>query len=296
MLINTVYAHGVLEYSSEDSWWEYWSFDPSLLVILVITILYFRGLQLYQKSGTQLIRTWRVASFCLGGLTCFTALSSPLDFWADYSFSAHMAQHLLLSMVAVPLLLLGLPWIPLLKGLPRGVLRDTSLSVIQSKPYRFVKNLIQRPGFAFCVYCLAFWLWHWPVLYDLALENTFWHWVEHGTFFWSAVFFWGDLIGVLPRKKPLANPIKLIWLVLAIIQNSALSALIIYSEGGLYGYQEDKGLLGMSLVQDQITGGLLMWGVGSMMYWGVFSWIFFQMAHQEREPKLKEESSTLKMV
>ena len=105
----------------------HWSFDPAMLVIVLVITVHARGLRLRLRAISHAgrpTRAWsgQAALFYLGIAAVTVAIASPLDYWADIYLTAHIVQHILLSFVAAPLVVLGAPWLPLLRGLP-GPLR-----------------------------------------------------------------------------------------------------------------------------------------------------------------------------
>src|SRR2546426_849743 len=127
----------------------------------------------------------RLAAF-LGGLGAIAlAVASPLDALAGQRLSAHMTQHLLLMMVAPPLLWLGAPVAPMLRGLPRRIRRSVAAG-LASHPVRTAAHVIAHPAFGWVSFTAAFWAWHAPRLYELALRSHAWHHLEHACFFAAA--------------------------------------------------------------------------------------------------------------
>src|SRR5580704_16135149 len=100
-----------------------WSFPfRTFLALLATGLIYFRGWRLLRQ--TRHFPAWRLVSFLAGLLSLWIAVASPLDAFGNLLLLAHMAQHLVLMSIAPPLLLLGAPMVPLLRGLPRPLVRD----------------------------------------------------------------------------------------------------------------------------------------------------------------------------
>src|SRR5262249_62062624 len=118
------------------------------------------------------------------------ALASPVEPLADLLLQVHMLQHLLLMMVAAPLVWLAAPLLPLLRGLPRPVLVYWVAPLLASRPLRRLFGRLTHPLAALPVFVAATWLWHLPPLYDLALRSRGWHYVQHGCFLAAALVFW----------------------------------------------------------------------------------------------------------
>ncbi len=102
-----------------------WLIEPKFLMGLsVVGILYFRGWRVLHRITPKRFPTWRLFVFLSGLASLWLAVASPLDALSSLLLSAHMVQHLLLLVVGPPLILLGAPLLPLLRGLPRGFARD----------------------------------------------------------------------------------------------------------------------------------------------------------------------------
>ena len=143
-----------------------WSVAPGLTTILVLlAALYARGWYVLRRQMPERFPGWRLACF-LGGLaTIHLAIASPIDAFAGLLLQVHMLQHLLLMMVAPPLLLLGAPAIPLLRGLPPRFAKS-ALGPFLAWPalQRFSAKLL-HPVTCWCLFVAATWLWHLPALY-----------------------------------------------------------------------------------------------------------------------------------
>src|SRR5882757_5322663 len=151
---------------------EEWS-PPVFLTTTVIlcAIIYTRGWFAIRKTRLSQFPTWRLASFLLGLTTIWIAIASPLDGFADALLSAHMVEHLLLMSFAPPLLLLGSPAVPLLRGLPHGLTVHLLGPLLRMKALRTVGHILTRPLVAWRSMNLIFLGWHIPAAYDFALEH-----------------------------------------------------------------------------------------------------------------------------
>jgi len=196
------------------------------------------------------------AAFYAGTLAVFIALISPLDTLADeYLFSAHMAQHMLLTFVAPPLWLLGTPAWLAAKIIPAGVIRRG-----------FEK--LTYPVVAFIVFNGTMWGWHIPAAYDAALKSEYGlHVLEHVMFMATAVIGWWPALNRLPdASSRLAQPMKVMYLFAMTFPCTALAALITLSQTRLYPFYGDAALaFGLTPMADQVLGGLTMWLPGDMI-------------------------------
>ena len=116
-------------------------------------------------------------------LTLFLALASPLHSLAELLLQFHMIQHLLLMMVIPPLLLLGAPVLPLLRGLPRPVLQHWARPFLRLYgAFRRLAHFLTHPIVCLVAFTVSTVAWHVPGLYELALSSEFWHNVQHVCF------------------------------------------------------------------------------------------------------------------
>src|SRR5256714_10719092 len=175
-----------------DFWLTQWNLDPSILIGTALIIggyLYAIG-PVRKRHHFEEVRRGQVFSFLLGMIIMFLALVTPLDELGDsYLFSAHMVQHLFLTVVGPPLLLLGTPaW------LVKPLLRQRHVFLIA--------RFLTFPAVAFFLYNADFWLWHAPPLYDATLENQAIHILEHLTFIVFGVIAWWPIFSPLEEGLP----------------------------------------------------------------------------------------------
>jgi cytochrome c oxidase assembly factor CtaG len=245
-----------------------WPFDPWIVVPLVLTaVIYVRGWRRLRQRGAHRFQHRQLYAF-LGGLAALLlALASPIDPFADLLLLVHMLQHLLLMMIAPPLLWLGDPLVPLLCGLPTAVRVYWVAPFLRLRPVRRLCHSLTHPAIAWLLYAAATWLWHVPPLYETALQQPAWHVVEHACFLGSALLFWWPVVQPFPSAPRWSHWALLPYLLLADLQNTVLSALLTFSEQVLYPhYAAMPRLWGFSALDDQITAGLIMWIPGSLAY------------------------------
>lgn len=244
-----------------------WRFDGSLCVPLALaTILYVRGwLKLhYELPGKYTPE--RLASFCFGVALVFLALTSPLDAFGNLLLQAHMMQHLLLIMAAPPLILLGQPVTPLLRGLPRRIFRDALGPFLASRGLKKLGRLLTHPVTCFLVLNVGIVFWHLPRWYELALHSPGWHKAEHLCFLGGGILFWWPVIEVWPAKSSRPRWLMIPYLVLAEMANTPVSAWLIFNTGVVYPtYAAAPRLWGISAMDDQAMAGALMWVPGSII-------------------------------
>jgi len=245
-----------------------WAFEPGVAALLLASaLIYLRGWSRLRLQAPARFPTWRMWCF-LGGLaTVYIALASPLDAFASMLLIVHMIQHLLLTMVAPPLLLLGCPQLPLLCGLPKSVTRDALGPFLKWPSLRNAGHFFLHPVFCLVAFVVSNVAWHTPVLYELALHSPAWHKVEHACFLTTSILFWWFIIQPWPSHPRWPRLAAIPVLLLADLQNTALSAFLSFSDQPLYPtYQNAPRLMGFTPVQDQAAAGALMWVPGSIVF------------------------------
>jgi cytochrome c oxidase assembly factor CtaG len=245
-----------------------WPFDPWLLAALALTAaVYIRGwLTLHRRDGNRW-HAGRLAAF-LGGLAAVAlALASPIEPFAALLLQVHMLQHLLLMMVGPPLLWLGWPLFPLLRGLPAPVRIYWAAPLLRSPALRHFFVLLAHPVAAFVLFTGMTWLWHAPSVYDAALRSPPVHYLQHACFLGSALVFWYPVIRPYPSRPAWSVWLLVPFLILADVQNTAISALLTFSDRVLYPYYTEVPRIALqSALDDQSAAGVLMWVPGSVAF------------------------------
>jgi cytochrome c oxidase assembly factor CtaG len=245
-----------------------WPFDPWLLGGLLVTAcVYWRGWLVLHRRQPQRWHGGHVAAFFGGLAAVYLALASPIEPFAALLLWVHMAQHLLLMMVAPPLLWLGAPMLPLLRGLPRPVRVFWVAPLLSSPPLRRLFGRLTHPMTALVLFIAATWFWHVPAFYDLALRSSGWHYLQHVCFLASALLFWYPVVRPYPARPRWSPWLLFPVLLLADLSNTVLSALLTFSSRLLYPYYAEVPRLGgVSAVEDQSAAGVLMWVPGSVAF------------------------------
>ncbi len=264
------------------------SWDWKIEVIMVLALagtLYLRGWWLlrqrahghtrypgYRRSPWRLTAVWRPVAYSSGLFVIALALLSPIDALGQQLFFMHMVQHLLLMMIAPPLLLIANPLPFLLWGLPyrwrlkagrvlgRGLHRDASL--------RRVLRAATNPGGVWLIWVIVLIGWHDPTMYNAALEHAWVHDVEHITFFLASMLFSWHVTGAGPRIHKQFGLIGRTALVISAIPPNMLTGLVLaMATTVIYSYYTAvPRLWGITALADQQIGGFIMWVPGSMMY------------------------------
>jgi putative membrane protein len=235
--------------------------------LILFGVIYVRGWLAIRKTRAAQFPSWRPLAFLLGLAIIWVAIASPLDGFADALLSAHMVEHLLLMSFAPPLLLLGLPVVPLLRGLPRWVRVYFFGPLLRIERLRTLGHFLITPVVAWLAMNLVFLGWHVPAAYDFALEHERWHEFEHLCFLGTSILFWWPVIHPWPTRENFAGWYLLFYLVMADIVNTVLSAFLAFCDRPVYGYYlREPNAFHISPLSDQRAGAVVMWVIGSLIF------------------------------
>ncbi len=263
-----------------DFWLTQWNWEPSILIgTVLITGLYLYAIGPLRKRyfPEEPVKTGQTVSFLLGVFFMFLSLVSPLDELGDsYLFSAHMVQHLVLTMIGPPLLVIGTPgWF--IKPLVRNKIA-----------FRVAKALTY-PAVAFVLYNVDFWLWHAPPLYNATLENQNIHILEHLTFIVFGILNWWPMFSQSKDLPRLSIGGQVLYLFLSGMPSVLLGAGLTFSPPLYAPYIAAPRVWGISAATDQQLGGLIMWVPVSISYIVVMSVLFIRWMQQQEAKQLAEE-------
>lgn len=251
-----------------DELWQAWNWDPVLLLNLAfLAWLYRRGLARIRRR-TSSRRAWngRAAAFAGSLATLYLALASPIDALGETLLTVHMLQHMLLMMVAAPLMMLSSPLRVMLWGLEPPARKCL---VRPRQQWRWCQTLAQVSWHPLLLWTLnagVLWAWHLPQLYEAALENPFVHDLQHLTFFVSAALYWRVLLDPDSRRR-LNRGAGVLFLFTTSLHTMALGVLMTLSPVVWYpGYEGRTLAWNLNALQDQQLAGFLMWMPGGMMY------------------------------
>jgi putative membrane protein len=245
--------------------WETWNTDPLLLAGLFLAASLF-------WSGRRRARTThgspRSAFFALAVITLAVALLSPLDALSEALASAHMVQHLLITLVAAPLLALSAPGSTLLRGTPTPVRRAAGRWRGRLRLTPRNTAWLRHPVLAWLLYVGTFWFWHAALPYDAALASESVHIVSHATYLITGVLFWRVLIDSA-RGRAISPGLGVLLAFAAAMQGVFLSALLTFASTPWYaGYAETTAPWGLEQLADQQLAGAIMWLPGGVVYLG----------------------------
>ena len=252
------FAHDGEPLKPHDLWWA-WSFDAGIVIPLVLTAgLYFRG----AKTAHGISLKQKVC-FWAGWFLLCVALLSPLHPLGEALFSAHMAQHELLMVVIAPLLVVARPLVALLWGLPftwRRALGQWSKRKTVQNSWRF----FTQPMTAWWVHAAALWLWHIPRFFQATLDSDWIHSAQHVSFLGSALLFWWSLFYAHGKDRYGAS---VLYLFTTAVHTSILGALLTFASTIWYpAYAATTLPWGLTPLEDQQAGGLIMWIPAGFVY------------------------------
>jgi putative membrane protein len=254
------------------SWTEWRVYSDFMTGWLLLTGAYFLviGPLRHRFPGSRPVPPRRVASFATGMALMFLALQGPLHELSDYYlFSAHMVQHLILILVMPPFLLYGTPdWVL------RPVVRVRVLAALAA--------FLTFPVVSFLLNNGIFLAWHFPGPYDLMMRNHDVHVAMHLMIMATGVIMWWPILSPLPELPRIAPPLQMIYLFLAGIPMMISAAFITLAQTELYTwYVEAPRVFGLTPLDDQRLGGLIMWVPGGMALWMAITVVYFRWTHRE---------------
>ena len=245
-----------------------WELPVWLTLLTVLTMLiYLRGWFALRRTRPEQFNGWRLVAFMGGMTSLWLAVGSPMDGLADALLSAHMVEHLILMMVVPPLVLLGLPVVPLLRGLPVFLRKGVVGPLLRFRPLRRFTHWLVRPPVAWLGMNIAYLVWHVPAAYDFALENEHWHDFEHICFLFASLLFWWVIVRPWPAQRCPHSWGILLYLIGADFVNTALSAFLAFCNRPVYSYYvQNPNPFQIAPLPDQALGAVIMWVAGSMAF------------------------------
>ena len=204
----------------------------------------------------------------LAGLfAIFVAVSSSLDTYAETLLFMHMAQHFVLMSVAPPLIVLGCPFVPMLRGLPGPVIRRIGGPIFRSRIAQRVQDVFSQLRFAWLAMNLTYVGWHIPKAYEFALASENWHNFEHFCFFATSVIYWWPIVQPWPARRRANTWMIIPYLLTSDFVNTGVSAFLCFSGRLLYpSYGAVERPFGIDALTDQVAAGAFMWVFGSVVF------------------------------
>jgi putative membrane protein len=220
---------------------------------------------------------WQILSFCAALVVLLVSLNGPIHDLSDYYlFSVHMVQHLVLTLVFPPLFVAGLPgW------LVRHLL--VRLRLVSSARF------LTRPWFAAPLFSISLAVWHLAPFYDLMMRSHEVHIATHLLFLVTATLMWWPVMSPVSELPRLAPGLAMLYLFLVGIPMQLVAALITFADDVLYPwYSAAPPTWGLSPLEDQQLGGLLMWVPGNLWLFGAIAVVFFKWAKEEEQTEKRE--------
>jgi putative membrane protein len=265
--------------------WSAWASEPLAAVGLVLLAFgYLRGVErLWRQAGRgRVVGRWQVGGFGAAWVALLAALASPIDGLAGTLLSVHMVQHLLLALLAAPLLVVSGPLLPLIRALPDGLARRVHGWRPPSR-WRRRGHSFAATAAAAGAYVAVLWLWHAPPLYEAALRSGVLHALEHVTMLGAAMALWTTVLqrgGPRRRSSPTAALAMFATATLTV----GLGALLTFSPGPWYAhYAPGAAAWGLTALQDQQRAGAIMWSIGGLLTTAIGAvsfWAWLAAAHQ----------------
>lgn len=256
-----------------------WSIHPSVIIgVVLFGALYLYGIGPSRRlsAGRQhapgpALEWWRPVCFMGGLLVILLSLNGPMHDLSDYYlFWVHMVQHLLLTMLLPPLLLAGMP----------GWLVEPAL---QRPAVKAVAKVLVNPVVAGGLFSVILLVWHTVGAYDLMMRNHDVHIATHLMFIVAALLLWWPAMSPAATLPRLGPGRAMLYLFLVQLPMQLLGAMVTFADQPLYAwYVTAPRTWGLSPLDDQKIGGLLMWVVGNLWIWGAMSVLFFRWAKTER--------------
>jgi cytochrome c oxidase assembly factor CtaG len=277
-----------------------WSFDPPLVLVIDLAILYWVGdRRTVTPQRKRVAQRWRSACFYAALAVLAIALASPIELLSAQLFWVHMIQHVLLLVVAAPLIVVARPWIRLWRCLPLDARRWLGRGLSQGRrtaPLRLVSQTLGRPLPSFLAFSVVLLAWHVPTLFDATLRSGTLHALEHTLFFCTAVNFWKQVIPSPPLRTRLVAAQRVMFAIGGMIVSWILAVVLALSPHPLYSFyaQLKSHPGGISAMADQQLAAGIMWVPGSVtflivVFVYVHRWLMPPEPGATRAPRLASE-------
>lgn len=254
-----------------------WTFDPVVVLSLLLTAwAYGLGVHRLWAGGRRGrgVSIAQAAAFSAGLTALAAGLLSPIAALGHTLFAAHMVQHLILVLVAAPLLVLGAPSVPCYLAMPASWRRDLR-AVGRTTGAVAAETVLTAPLVVWILHVGAMWMWHVPALYEAALRNELFHALEHLSFFLTALLFWALIV---PSRRPaMPYPARLGYVFVTALQSGGLGAILTFASTPLYSvHAAGVRRWGLSALQDQQLAGAIMWIPAGIVYLVTMSLLFIR--------------------
>lgn len=274
-----------------------WAFEPSKLAGLALPgVLYAIGWWRLGRRGSGRGRppAWRAWCYAGGLATLALALLSPIAVYTSLFFFMHMLQHQQQQMLAPPLLWLGAPLLPVLWGLPDGTRQAVGRLFVAGRPGRWVFHGLTHPFVAGGLYLVVVAFWHVPTFYDAAQGRTLVHDLEHLTFLGAGLLYWWPVVHPTGGRRRLGYFAATVYLLPPLFEGNLIGALLTFASEPVYAtYRQVPRVWGLSVLQDQQLGGLIMWVLAGMM-WLIPIFVLLTLALRQEEQVSRAPDGTVR--
>ncbi len=273
--------------------WRTWPASPGVVAGLVAAGAWYavgvRRAWARAGAGRGIVR-WRAWAYVAGLVALALALLTPLDAMADALFTAHMGQHLVLILVAAPLLAAGVPALAMLWAFPDGTRVRVGRVWAARARVRAAAALLASPGVAITLHLASVLFWHAPAPYDWALRRPAVHALEHVTLLGAAALFWWPVVRPAPRHRSHAplrfgDGARLLYVTAAGVPMALLGAALTFAVRPWYtGHYGTTAAWGLTPLEDQQLAGVIMWVPAGIVYLGVASALFVRWLRESDAP------------
>jgi putative membrane protein len=240
-----------------------WDLGTTLPLLAALGLYGFGFARMWRRRAPIHLR--QAAFFAAGWTSLFVALNSPVHAIGEQLFWVHMTQHEILVLVSAPLLVLAHPLVPFLWALPQPW-RQSLGEASKLGGVRRTWALLTAPLAAWMLHAAALWVWHAPALFEATLRSDFVHALQHISFLGTALLFWWALIHAHHGRRGGA----VVYLFTTVVHTSILGALLTFAPVPWYpSYNATAPLWGLSALQDQQIGGLVMWVPSGALLTGI---------------------------
>jgi cytochrome c oxidase assembly factor CtaG len=248
-----------------------WTGGPALAWVLTAGLLYWLGGRRLATPRSDRSRSWRTAAFIAGLATILIALDSPVDGLADKLLWVHMLQHILLLLVAPPLLALSRPWNRMWHGFPLGTRRELARWLTAgrwSAPLRAAARVLAGPVPSWLLFNFVLLGWHLPFAYDATLTTPIVHAAEHLTFFATGLLFWTRVIDSPPWRSRLSETGRAVYVGSSMVTSWVLAIVLAEASQPIYSPYADLASRpgGITALADQQFAAGAMWVLGSIPF------------------------------
>ncbi|MGZ4151676.1 MAG: cytochrome c oxidase assembly protein, partial [Actinomycetota bacterium] len=265
----------MLAVSIRDTWFSAagWTFDPDVWILAIAGVIAFAigRRRLLDDGDARAGAGWRAAMFYAGAATIVLALQSPVDTLADSMLSVHMVQHMLLLVVAAPLIAAGTPTPTFVRILPEAArirLRELSLRADRTGPLGRAWDVATSPVTAVVAFVVTLWAWHLPVVYDLAVRSEAVHELEHATYLLVGLLFWSHVVGTSWLAARLSTSRRIAYVCIGMVSGWVLALALAFQPAPVYPpyVHAIASVSGMSPLDDQRLAAGLMWAIGMLPF------------------------------